>query len=296
MKTSLKIALIMLAAGVLFMVGGTALGARKHIYLENGLVRVAGSAHETRVSEILEPFSDVDIDIFSSDIELTATDGDFKIEFLNDGRFTFESGETLKIRENKGFGRNLININLLFFKGRDSRLKVYIPKNTELDSMEINNRSGDVFLRDFAASNIRIKNISGDIDLVSIKSKDIEVELVSGDFEAAGINADNCKMKLISGNIEMSGVEIKKLYAKNTSGDIEISGSLTDGEFDLISGDIDLKLPGKYEDYSVDIRNRVGNLYIDGKKSQNFKNEVKRAKKSIKADIVSGDVRFNFED
>ena len=67
MKISLRIALIMFGLGVLLMIFGIVSGAERYIFLDRGGVRVGSSSEEKSVSEVIEPFSDVYIDIRSEE-------------------------------------------------------------------------------------------------------------------------------------------------------------------------------------------------------------------------------------
>ena len=298
MKITLRIALSVLIAGILLMSLGTAMGAKKYIYFENGRVQVSEPKEEKKISEILEPFSDIEVDILSSDIEFITTENEFKIEILNNERFDWKNkDDTLKIKELPGFGNNFtIDLRFLFYRERDDNLKIYIPKDTNFDDVRVVNKSGDISIGNFTADEVRIKNMSGDIDIEYINAEKITIDNISGDLEAIMISAEKCEVKLVSGDIEMENVVFERFTAGNTSGNISVTGNLNKSEFKLVSGDIDLKLSGKYEDYSTNVNNKSGDLYINGKRSRDFESSPSKARKSIEVNIISGDTKLSFDD
>jgi len=278
MKMTLKISLIGLAAGMLLMVMGTALGAKKHMYLENGSVRVSEQKEQRMISESITPFSNLDINIVLSDIEVISTGTEYKVEHLNDGRFEWSmEGDTLKIEEKTKLGYNLnVDLSFLFQRRRENKLKVYIPKNVELESLNI-------------------KNVSGDIDLTMVEAEKMTIDIVSGDLEANMIVVKECEARMISGDIEMEAVVIQRLFVKNASGDVEISGIVLDSEFSLISGDVELELSGRREDYAFDINNKSGDVYLNGKRSHDLGSGLADSEKKVKMDILSGDISLSFK-
>ncbi|MBQ1703568.1 MAG: DUF4097 family beta strand repeat protein, partial [Oscillospiraceae bacterium] len=116
------------------------------------------------------------------------------------------------------------------------------------------------------------------------------ISTVSGDIELKRVAATGLKLNSVSG--EIGGEEIyagDKLIVHTVSGDvdIEMASPLKVGSVESTSGDINLTLYGRDEDYSVSVRSISGKVKAPGNNEE--------AENAVRVRTASGDIDVSCE-
>lgn len=140
-------------------------------------------------------------------------------------------GSTLVVKVE--YSRN--NYSWKSYKNGESRIDITITDGIELD---IDNSSGDIFVRGLRASESKIEASSGDIKIGDAVAN-LDLETSSGDIEINGLIGDS-EIQSTSGDQDIIGSE-GNLIIKASSGDVTVTDF--NGKLDITttSGEIDLK-------------------------------------------------------
>jgi len=173
----------------------------------------------------------VDVEGWSrSELKLTGTLGD--------------NVERLEFHEDDGD----VHIEVVLKKGKkgwnwrdrsgDSNLMLRIPEAARLS---VDTVSADINVRDHLGSQA-LDSVSGDIEAV-LGEEDCEVESVSGSVNLTGRDTDiELSAEAVSGDVRVSRFR-GDIEAEAVSGDVIVREShIGDGEFESVSGDIDLDI------------------------------------------------------
>jgi hypothetical protein len=231
------------------------------------------------------------IDIHTSLAEVELLEGDqfyVEIEYLyweeapdyslKDGKLYFDDRGSLPDSYSIEF-----NIN--------NRIKVYLPKNSEMDYINIEDSSGDVNLSGFVAKDLEVTVSYGDFTLEKAAAWDADISLSSGtseisDFQAGTMDFTNSygdayftdinnttprlpseaagksfKASMSSGDLIIKGIQNNSIDITNSYGDIKITDIASDkAEFDLSSGSCSVS---EAKVKSMDIRSTYGDLDLE---------------------------------
>ena len=161
---------------------------------------------------------------------------------------------------------------------------------TAAQSLTCGSGSGDLVLWSVAAGKTELSTASGDVDLTDITTNELAISTVSGDIELKRVAATGLKLNSVSG--EIGGEEIyagDKLIVHTVSGDvdIEMASPLKVGSVESTSGDINLTLYGRDEDYSVSVRSISGKVKAPGNNEE--------AENAVRVRTASGDIDVSCE-
>lgn len=236
-----------------------------------------------------EAITAIDIHTALAEVELLEADQFYvEIEYLyweeapdyslKDGKLYFDDRDSLPDSYSIEF-----NIN--------NRIKVYLPKNSEMDYINIENSSGDVNLSGFVAKNLDVTVSYGDFTLEKAAAWDADLSLSSGtseisDFQAGTLDFTNSygdayftdinntpprlpseaagksfKATLSSGDLMIKGILNNSIDITNSYGDIIITDITSDkAEFHLSSGSCSVS---EATVKALDISNAYGDLDLE---------------------------------
>jgi DUF4097 and DUF4098 domain-containing protein YvlB len=117
----------------------------------------------------------------------------------------------------------------------ESKIELTVLNGVKLD---IENSSGDVFVKDVDLEDSEIETTSGDISIKRIKAN-LEVESSSGDISINDLVGD-LEMQSTSGDQRIYTAE-GNIDTRSSSGDITLSGFSGDIEISATSGDVELR-------------------------------------------------------
>lgn len=294
-----------------------------------GILILASDSTGKRVDDTFSPSGDIaNLQIENGSVDFKIVEGDsfyVKGENLDENSYTFtQEGDTLIIKANEN---NIDFFHFSFFVA-PQRITLTIPRDTQFNSIKINNGSGDSILatnliakecsitvasgrvdaeaikaetfdsnigsgdlevKDLTADNIDVSVGSGDVVFGYAEADKMNMVVGSGDFTFKGLEARDCDLEVGSGDVEGKNVQIMNLSAQTGSGDIYLKGALTGvSEFICGSGDIDLNLDGDIDDYSFEIDG--SDIEINGEDySKKYKSDV-TMDKQLHLKAGSGDI------
>ncbi|WP_195938365.1 DUF4097 family beta strand repeat-containing protein [Romboutsia sp. 1001713B170131_170501_G6] len=261
----------------------------------------------------LEAFKNIDIDTNVSDIKIIPSDK-YKIELK------YKEDEVLEyeLKDSTLFVKQDYEYKLDKNKNEDSinEIKIYIPKNANMDNIIINSMVSDINLKSFEIKDFRLYNKVGDIDIndlnidnfylesdvgsVNISNASIgkgEVYLNIGEAYLNNINSKTFKAHSKVGDVDLSKSNIaNKLDIKSGVGDININTKAF-GDIDIKGGtsDIEVSINDKEEIYNYNLDCNVGDIEVDGKAYEKDLKVNNNTKNNIDINCTTGSVELNFD-
>lgn len=178
------------------------------------------------------------LEIMDDCYDYNVSDGELEILYLGRGG----SKRKIEIRCNLSDFKNLFT----YIKYSDSvNLRLYLPVDYPLEEINIETKSGDIFLRNLSSDNLFIKTASGDLYLYDSTLKNMQIKTLSGDIKAKKLNFFEGEIISMSGDIDFNLQNVShKALIKSMSGDITINcenkNTNVHVSADSVSGDIEV--------------------------------------------------------
>ena len=251
----------------------------------------------------LEVFKNIELNVDFGDVEIVQGDkyrivSEYNKKIYN---LSYDVEDEKLVVTNK-----LIKKNKVFdFDGGDDsdlKIKIYIPKETCLDNLNLKVNSGNLMLEDLKCKELYTSNDFGNINGKNIETDNFEGNLESGSLNLDTFTAENAIIKNEFGNVMGKSFITNGLDLDMESGKIDISGKLS-GKNNINSefGKINIKNDLPKDECGYDIHVDLGRCLINGNKSSNGKksnydhesyNET--ANNMFKVNCSSGDVELDF--
>ena len=233
----------------------------------------------------VEPITDIDIHTSISEVELLEADDFYvDIDYLyweEEPEYSIINGKLL-FDDSECFPNSYqINFNL------KNRIRIYLPKGSNLNLIRIEDASGDVNLSGFTAEELDITVSYGDFTMDEATATKADITLASGnskitDFQVGKFDYTNSYGAASFTDINTTpirlseGTESKYFNATMSSGNVEIKGLITD---------------------SVDITNSYGSVTMDRLRADDLKLNLSSGDcKLTRADIITTDIRNSYGD
>ncbi|SFB11388.1 DUF4097 family beta strand repeat-containing protein [Clostridium frigidicarnis] len=336
MKKLSRISLILIGIGSILALTGFFMGGKLGIVRDNSKFKVFDSKETVIKNEELSSFKSIYIASNFNNIDIIKSHR-YAIEIQYEGdnsevNYTIKD-EKLVIEESKLKYKG-INID---FRIGDSQIpryiKVYVPSNVDLDSIDVKSDNANITMNDLSASDILLHCEYGNINAENINTDIFKVEMDNGNINIKKLNSNNnAVLKNLYGNIEINDSTFNKLSNDVTNGSLNIgntsidnviinneygnikSHSLTtnglqiksdnskidlDGEFKGNTsiksdyGDVKIKTSIPQESYNYSVSCEYGNIKIGKEK---FENNIKiNNNKENSIDIVSNNGNINID-
>ncbi|KYH31580.1 hypothetical protein CLTEP_23630 [Clostridium tepidiprofundi DSM 19306] len=180
------------------------------------------------------------------------------------------------------------------------KLDIYIPK-TYSDSININNISGRISVKNLKLNDFHINTVSGNTSIQNLTAEDFYYNAVSGDLDGKNVFTNAVKFTSVSGNIKLDKFK-GNIKGKSVSGKIVLNYETFNNDINIksTSGDINITLPHTSEFY-LDAEVISGKINCDfpikiessEKKGKKIKGTVRSNKNSIRIEGVSGNININ---
>ncbi len=237
---------------------------------------------------VVSPITSITIDTRIADVELIeAEDYYVEINYLyweEEPEYRIEGGKLYFDDRNAFPDSYSINFNL------NNTIKIYLPKASALEDLDIQDSSGDVSIASFVAEDLNVTVSYGDLVVKDAAAVEANITLSSGtskisDFQAGELNFTNSygnakftnintgdaflssettynkvDISMSSGDVTINGMQVESIKIDNSYGDIDCE-EVTAKEFnmDLSSGNLDVKDSVLEE---VDVNNSYGNVTL----------------------------------
>lgn len=296
-KKIFKISIGLIVIGLILSIVGYLMGGKTQLALTKSGIKVI-SDEQVTLNDELNPFNQIQINLdYYNQIEIITADI-FKIEANYDvgkNKFTYEvKDEILQINQDVSSTFSIVNLD---FSADLNNLKIYVPNNTELDSIQIKTQNSKVKLSDLNINDLLIKNDYGKNTLTNINAnqitlisnsaaieleniqtthlelendygqnnfKDIKATTLnlkgnSSEMDIKQLNANDLQMINDYGDVKIENLKVQNLMASLLSGALSIeNGEVDCTEIDNTYGSIELNYKGNLSDYSYEILNQYG--------------------------------------
>ena len=218
--------ILLIVAGGLILLG---CGLFAIIAATNGFNFAQSTDYETKSYEINEVVNKIQIDADISDIMIADAASDYKVEWLESDRATYEvkvEDGTLYISEKK-----VEKFSFLWFISISGKITVTIPAGI-YESLAIDSDTSDVNVTgDLTFKDVSIKLSTGDVNYSAKVQNNLSVKTSTGDMMIKNIDANELKFTASTGKITLEGVKAKSIEASGSTGtktfkDVDVEGLL----------------------------------------------------------------------
>ncbi len=280
----LIVAIVMFFLGGVLITVGAGIGADVsksskffNINMTGELTMVTGQ------SEKYDGVNKIDVDADNLRVEFVQSgDDNYYIEYSVEDDYavpkvTYDNG-TLKVKqEERHFFINLDFSN--WFSGQERYLKVYVPKDAKLDTVDIKTSNGRI-------------EIKQQIELGTLKADTSNGSVSLADVTCTG----KTDIKTSNGAVKCGGTFKDEVVIKTSNGSVTLEGSYNDDvDVKTSNGRINADIDGDIEDYNLDIDTSNGSITVNGdKKSDDYSRDVD-ADKEIKLKSSNGSIELDIE-
>lgn len=263
LKTKTIVSLVFIIFGIVLIIISASIGfSNGHIFNFN---------RESFSKKIEEKITSVDLQYVGCEI-LVCKGDEFKVVADN------VRDNSLGIEINNGTLRIYNKDNVKFNIGinNSSKMTVYIPSDTQLESFKADCGAGVLKVNDIKASYVKLNNGAG---LSSFNN----------------ITADKISIKGGAGKIEANNVFSQNLDVDGGVGEVDIKGDIQ-GDCTIKSGigAVKLRTTANQDDYCFRFSNAIGHLRINGHSYKDY-NECSNGKYTMKISNGIGQIDVYFE-
>ncbi|MES1051332.1 DUF4097 domain-containing protein [Bacillus thuringiensis] len=223
---------------------------------------------------------EIEVDNENWNLEFKSTDAN-KIVISAQGEQVDKEIDPVKIEndENKIVIKQKQKMNRFFngftFRKKNS-ISIAIPKK-EIDKIVLNNKSGDVKIRDIVVKNIMTKGKSGDEMIVGLSAEKGEFISQSGELVLKGSSVQELNIKSTTGDNYIANVSNSNMNITSTSGEVLLK-DMTEGKSLFIetkSGDIGVRYKGVPASLKLMAKSNSADVIVDLKGLKKDKNTEK---------------------
>lgn len=223
---------------------------------------------------------EIEVDNENWNLEFKSTDAN-KIVISAQGEQVDKEIDPVKIEndENKIVIKQKQKMNRFFngftFRKKNS-ISIAIPKK-EINKIVLNNKSGDVKIRDIVVKNIMTKGKSGDEMIVGLSAEKGEFISQSGELVLKGSSVQELNIKSTTGDNYITNVSNSNMNITSTSGEVLLK-DMTEGKSLFIetkSGDIGVRYKGVPASLKLMAKSNSTDVIVDLKGLKKDKNTEK---------------------
>ncbi|AHX20537.1 hypothetical protein CX118_01875 [Bacillus sp. BI3] len=239
-----------------------------------------GEGFKKEKSFEINNIKEIEVDNENWNLEFKSTDAN-KIVISAQGEQVDKEIDPVKIEndENKIVIKQKQKMNRFFngftFRKKNS-ISIAIPKK-EIDKIVLNNKSGDVKIRDIVVKNIMTKGKSGDEMIVGLSAEKGEFISQSGELVLKGSSVQELNIKSTTGDNYITNVSNSNMNITSTSGEVLLK-DMTEGKSLFIetkSGDIGVRYKGVPASLKLMAKSNSADVIVDLKGLKKDKNTEK---------------------
>ena len=149
------------------------------------------------------------------------------------------------------------------------KASIKVPKNEELDDIDITHTSGGNHLEGIKFNTIDMNSMSGSVHLNNCSGKKAEVNSNSGSIHISRNTYDEFMVSSTSGSVHIDDSVAKRLSVDSTSGSLKINGKYNAFALHAISGSIRME-DSISPDSNCEISAVSGSIYLNLPKQSGF--------------------------
>lgn len=239
-----------------------------------------GEGFKKEKSFEINNIKEIEVDNENWNLEFKSTDAN-KIVISAQGEQVDKEIDPVKIEndENKIVIKQKQKMNRFFngftFRKKNS-ISIAIPKK-EIDKIVLNNKSGDVKIRDIVVKNIMTKGKSGDEMIVGLSAEKGEFISQSGELVLKGSSVQELNIKSTTGDNYITNVSNSNMNITSISGEVLLK-DMTEGKSLFIetkSGDIGVRYKGVPASLKLMAKSNSADVIVDLKGLKKDKNTEK---------------------
>lgn len=273
---------VILAVAIVSAIIGSIIGAMGSMFPEHG-----EEGDDTELISENYRFEDVNelyIESDVADIQVTAsTDRNeksviVKLDQVDESHEVTLQDGTLKIESDKR--TNVLSSLGNVFEGEETVqgvIRIVVPSEQHIKKAEFESECGKIEIKGLHSDKLTISANTGNVSCEQVVTQKFRGETEIGRASFKGCRFSDAEILGSADNFYFEGMLL---------GNCRIKGSIGKMEFDLAM---------KPEDCSLNIKEGLGNLYIDGQKYVKEEYKENDAENRISVDVGVGNMNFNFE-
>lgn len=230
-----KIIIILVAVILVVMLGSVALLG----YLVVHFTNVDGKIYNQE--DLFENVESFKIVVANSNLDIFPGEGD-KVKVIAEnvkGKYTVQqNGNTLEIRE---------GIKGVHVQTTDSKIVVYVPQDTIINTLEVENGAGALVIGNLEGMILNIEQGAGKLTLGRVDFSMVDIEAGVGEIDFSKSVCNTLNIDAGVGKLKMDDIRFNRCKLEAGIGDVSIS------------------LAGPRENYKLNIEKGLGTVTIDGK-------------------------------
>ena len=192
--------------------------------------------------KVFEQYTKMDLEIAASNVIIKAEGDTYKVE-------TYQLPKSTKI-ENKN-GTLEIKDTKKFTIPQESQITIYVPTETNLEELELDMGAGVVDIENINSNKVDFSFGAGSVNIKNLVSTNAEIECGAGEVIIEDSDLTNTKLDAGVGKLVYTG------YMKGNS------------KVNCGIGEVNLKLAGGEEIYTIDAEKGIGDIKINANKIAN---------------------------
>jgi|GEM_PF-2547602 len=182
-----------------------------------------------------------------------------------DYNFTEYGGEvSFNIKVRRNFQVELFS----FTPARYNTINIIIP-NEFYGDVNLESRSGNVDISgiNIGGGNIDIDSRSGNVRITNTTAEEFKINSQSGNVRVNNSNGIEFLIEVTSGNVNLNNVKGNEIIVETRSGNVNLNNvEFTIIRTDVRSGNATIRLIGNQADYRVELSQRSGNSFLNGRR------------------------------
>lgn len=229
----------------------------------------------------LDELKSIDFDLNTCDVRIQQSSTNPYVEYTN----LYKDDHSYEVKTKYKNGNLKLSSDIkgkeLYMKNKIQIVRIFLPKNKEIESIKARLGAGDIKISGLVCKNLDFKLESGNISFEDSKiSGSVSNNVGSILIKKSELNNSNLSTKI--GNIVVSDTKL-----------------LSDEKMETENGDIKIKIPESIKEFNINARLNVGNFVLGDISYRNILDGYmtgKNKKKTLNLKTDVGDILFNQKD
>lgn len=229
----------------------------------------------------LDELKSIDFDLNTCDVRIQQSSTNPYVEYTN----LYKDDYSYEVKTKYKNGNLKLSSDIkgkeLYMKNKIQIVRIFLPKNKEIESIKARLGAGDIKISGLVCKNLDFKLESGNISFEDSKiSGSVSNNVGSILIKKSELNNSNLNTKI--GNIVVSDTKL-----------------LSDEKMETENGDIKIKIPESIKEFNINARLNVGNFVLGDISYRNILDGYmtgKNKKKTLNLKTDVGDILFNQKD
>ncbi|MDU5504817.1 MAG: DUF4097 family beta strand repeat-containing protein [Anaerococcus vaginalis] len=229
----------------------------------------------------LDELKSIDFDLNTCDVRIQQSSTNPYVEYTN----LYKDDYSYEVKTKYKNGNLKLSSDIkgkeLYMKNKIQIVRIFLPKNKEIESIKARLGAGDIKISGLVCKNLDFKLESGNISFEDSKvSGSVSNNVGSILIKKSELNNSNLSTKI--GNIVVSDTKL-----------------LSDEKMETENGDIKIKIPESIKEFNINARLNVGNFVLGDISYRNILDGYmtgKNKKKTLNLKTDVGDILFNQKD